>query len=93
MLVGDPVAFIVAETLDLAKDAAERITVDYEGLPALTATDQARSSSAPKLWADCANNECFFYTLGDKAAVDTAFARAHHVTKLKMVFNRITAAT
>jgi aerobic carbon-monoxide dehydrogenase large subunit len=93
MLVGDPVAFIVAETLNLAKDAAERIAVEYEALPALTATDQANAPNAPKLWADCANNECFFYTLGDKAAVDAAFARADHVTKLKLVFNRITAAT
>ena len=93
MLVGDPVAFIVAETVDLAKDAAERIVVDYEALPVLTATAEARGANAPKLWANCADNECFFYTIGDKAKVDAAFARAHHVTKLKMVFNRITAAT
>jgi carbon-monoxide dehydrogenase large subunit len=93
MLVGDPIAFIVAETVNLAKDAAERIAVDYEPLPAVTDTATAGAPSAPKLWADCANNECFFYTLGDKAAVDAAFARAYHVTKLRMVFNRITAAT
>src|ERR1700744_63702 len=93
MLVGDPVAFIVAETINIAKDAAERIVVDYEELPALTATEGANAPTAPKLWADCANNECFFYTVGDKAKVDAAFARAHHVTKLKLVFNRITAAT
>jgi carbon-monoxide dehydrogenase large subunit len=93
MLVGDPIAFIVADTVNLAKDAAERVEVEYEMLPALTDTALASSPSAPKLWSDCANNECFFYTLGDKAAVDAAFARAHHVTKLKMVFNRITAAT
>jgi carbon-monoxide dehydrogenase large subunit len=93
MLVGDPIAFIVAETVNLAKDAAERVEVDYEMLPALTDTASASSPSAPRLWSDCANNECFFYTLGDKAAVDAAFARAHHVTKLRMVFNRITAAT
>jgi carbon-monoxide dehydrogenase large subunit len=93
MLVGDPIAFVVAESVNLAKDAAERIAVDYEPLPALTDTASAGSPSAPKLWSDCANNECFFYTVGDKAAVDAAFARAHHVTKLKMVFNRITANT
>ncbi|HEX3972187.1 MAG TPA: xanthine dehydrogenase family protein molybdopterin-binding subunit [Stellaceae bacterium] len=93
MLVGDPIAFVVAESVNLAKDAAERIAVEYEMLPALTDTASASASSAPKLWSDCANNECFFYTAGDKAAVDAAFARAHHVTKLKMVFNRITANT
>ena len=93
MLVGDPVAFVVAESLDLAKDAAEKIAVDYEALPALTATDKARAPDAPKLWPGCPDNESFFYTIGDKAAVDAAFARAHHVTRLKVVFNRITAAT
>ena len=41
LMVGDPVAFVVAETVDLAKDAAERIVVDYEPLPSVTATDQA----------------------------------------------------
>ena len=93
MLVGDPVVFIVAETLDRAKDAAERVDIDYETLPAFTATDQARRPDAPQLWPDCPDNETFFYPIGDKAAVDAAFARAHHVTKLKVVFNRITAAT
>ncbi|HKT16800.1 MAG TPA: xanthine dehydrogenase family protein molybdopterin-binding subunit [Stellaceae bacterium] len=93
MLVGDPVAFIVAETVDLAKDAAERVLVDYDPLPALTAGEKARAPDAPKLWPSCPDNESFFYTLGDKAAVDAAFAKAHHVTRLKLVFNRITAAT
>jgi len=93
MLVGDPVAFIVAETGELAKDAAERIVVDYAPLPALTATDKAKAPDAPRLWPACPDNESFFYPIGDKAAVDAAFAKAHHVTRLKLVFNRITAAT
>jgi aerobic carbon-monoxide dehydrogenase large subunit len=93
MLVGDPVAFIVAESVDLAKDAAERIAVDYDPLPAVTATEQALLPDAPKLWAECPDNECFFFTLGDRRAVEAAFARAHHVSRLELVFNRITAAT
>jgi carbon-monoxide dehydrogenase large subunit len=93
MLVGDPVAFIVAETMDLAKDAAERIVVDYEALPSLTATDKLKEPGAPKLWPGCPDNESFYFTAGDKDKVDAAFATAHHVTKLKLVFNRITAAT
>jgi carbon-monoxide dehydrogenase large subunit len=93
MLVGDPVAFVVAESVDLAKDAAERIAVDYEPLPSITATEEARSPEAPKLWAECRDNECFFFSLGDKRAVEAAFAQAHHVSRLKLVFNRITAAT
>jgi carbon-monoxide dehydrogenase large subunit len=93
MLVGEPVAFVVAETVDLAKDAAERIAVEYEPLPAVTATEEALSPRAPKLWPECPDNECFFFASGDKRAVDAAFARAHHVTRLKLVFNRVTAAT
>jgi len=93
MLVGDPVAFVVAETVELAKDAAERIAVEYEPLPSVTATDQALAPGAPKLWDEMRDNECFFFTLGDKRAVEAAFAKAHHVTRQKLVFNRITAAT
>jgi aerobic carbon-monoxide dehydrogenase large subunit len=93
MLTGDPVAFVVAETIDLAKDAAERIIVDYEPLPSVTATEGALAPGAPKLWEECRDNECFFYTVGDKRAVEAGFAKAHHVTRVKLVFNRITAAT
>jgi carbon-monoxide dehydrogenase large subunit len=92
-LVGDPVAFIVAESLNLAKDAAERVAVEYDPLPAVTATEEALSPGAPKLWPECSDNECFFFTSGDKRAVEAAFARAHHVSRLKLVFNRVTAAT
>jgi carbon-monoxide dehydrogenase large subunit len=92
MLVGEPVAFVVAETVDLAKDAAERITVEYEPLPSVTATEEALSPEAPRLWPECRDNECFFFTLGDKRAVEAAFAKAHHVARLKLVFNRVTAA-
>ena len=93
MLVGDPVAFIVAESVALAKDAAERIAVEYEPLPSVTATEEATSKGAPVLWPEVGDNEVFFHTVGDKRAVDAAFAKAHHVTRLKLVFNRITAAT
>jgi carbon-monoxide dehydrogenase large subunit len=93
MLVGDPVAFVVAESVDLAKDAAERIAVEYEPLSSVAATEEALSPDAPKLWADCRDNECFFFTLGDKHAVDAGFSQADHVSRLKLVFNRVTAAT
>src|SRR6266436_8927588 len=84
MLVGDPVAFIVAECVDLAKDAAERITVEYEPLPSVTSTEETLSPAAPKLWAECRDNECFFFTLGDKSAVEAAFAQAYHTARADM---------
>ena len=82
MLVGDPVAFVVAENVDLAKDAAERVVVDYEPLPCVTATEEALSPNATKLWAECRDNECFFFTLGDKRAVEAAVTRSHRLTRL-----------
>ncbi len=93
MLVGEPVAFVVAESVDLAKDAVERIAVEYEPLPSVTATEEALSPEAPKLWPACQDNECFFFTLGNKRAVEAGFAKAHHVSRLKLVFNRVTATT
>src|SRR4029077_1768997 len=78
MLVGDPVGFVVAESVDLAKDAGERVAIDYEPLPSVTATEEALSTGAPKLWPECHDNECFFFTLGDRRAVEAAFAQADH---------------
>ena len=90
-MVGDAVAFVVAETLLQAKDAAELIEVDYEVLPSAATTETAMRPGAPVLWDDCPKNEAFFFTLGNKAAVDAAFARAHHVTKVSYTVNRISA--
>ena len=56
MLVGEPVAFVVAESLNLAKDAAERIAVEYEPIDSITATEQALLPDAPRLWTECADN-------------------------------------
>ncbi len=93
MLVGEPIAFVVAESVGLARDAAERIAVEYEPLPCVAATEEALLPDAPQLWAEAAGNECFFFTLGDKRAVEAGFTRAHHVSRLKLLFNRVTAAT
>ena len=73
--VGDPVAFVVAETRDQAMDAAELIEVDYEPLPAVTSTAEASEPGAPRVWDDCPDNIGFVQQIGDKAAVDAAFAQ------------------
>ena len=91
--VGDPVAFVVAETVAQALDAAEMIQVDFEELPAITSTEQAAKPGAVKVWDDAADNICFVELIGDKAATDAAFAKADHVVKQKFVINRVTAAT
>lgn len=93
MCVGDPVALVVAETLCQARDAAELIPVDYEPLPVLVTTNEARLPTSPTLHDECPDNECFFYAAGDREATDAAIAGAHHVTRMRMVINRITANT
>jgi carbon-monoxide dehydrogenase large subunit len=92
-MVGDPIAMVVAETVDAAKDAAERVAVVYEPLPALVDPTRARASGAPVLHDDCPDNESFFFAAGDAKAVEAAFAKAAHVTRLRLRINRVTANT
>jgi carbon-monoxide dehydrogenase large subunit len=90
--VGDCVAFVVAETVAQALDAAELIQVDFEPLPSVTSTAQAPQPGSPRVWEDCPDNICFVELIGDKAATDAAFARADRVVKHRFVINRVTAA-
>jgi len=87
--VGDQVAVVVAETQDQARDAAELVQVDYEPLPAVADGRLARAKGAPQLHEIAPDNTCYVWALGDKAAVDAAFAKAAHVTKLDFVNNRL----
>jgi carbon-monoxide dehydrogenase large subunit len=91
--VGDPVAFVVAETRAQAMDAAELIAVEYQPLPSVTATAAAHKPGAPRVWEDCPDNIGFVELIGDKAAVEAAFAKAAHVVKGNFTINRVTAAT
>ena len=89
--VGDAVALVVAETLNQARDAAELIEVDYDELPSVSDTVGATQPSAPQVWPNAANNICFDWERGDKAATDAAFAEADRVIKLELVNNRLVA--
>jgi carbon-monoxide dehydrogenase large subunit len=87
--VGDPVAFVVAETLAQAKDAAEAVMVDIEQLPAVTDAREATKAGAPLVFDDAPGNLCVDYLYGDTAKVAEAFASAAHVTRMRLVSNRI----
>jgi len=87
--VGDPVAYVVAESLAEAKDAAEKIDAVYAPLPSVVLTADAVKPGAPAVWAECPDNISNVFELGDKAAVDAAFAKAHHVTRQRFVITRI----
>ena len=90
--VGDPVAAVVAETLDQARDAAELIAVDYQPLPAIADTARAPESGSPQVWEQAARNICIDWEAGDRQATDAAFERADHVVSIDLVNNRLVAA-
>jgi carbon-monoxide dehydrogenase large subunit len=88
--VGDRVAFVVAETLTQARDAAELVEVDYEALPAVVELEDAAKDGALKVWEDCPQgNVGFRLMFGNKEATDAAFAQAKHVVKLRVENNRL----
>ncbi|MCC6473544.1 MAG: xanthine dehydrogenase family protein molybdopterin-binding subunit [Burkholderiales bacterium] len=88
--IGEPVAMVVAESAHAARDAAERVEVDYEALPAVAMASEALQPGAPLVWDECAGNLSVDGEVGDEAAVATAFAKAAHVTRLSTWIQRVT---
>ena len=88
--VGDPVAAVIAESLAAALDGAELVEVDYEVLPAVTATREAAEDGAPVVWEDRPTNVCIDAEFGDRAATEAAFAKADHVVSFSTIVNRVT---
>jgi aerobic carbon-monoxide dehydrogenase large subunit len=91
--VGERVAVVIAATEAIARDAAELVAVDYEILPAAVTVEAAVRSGAPLVHDGIPNNISFTMRLGNGDAADAAFARAHHVTRLLLYNNRLTAVT
>jgi carbon-monoxide dehydrogenase large subunit len=87
--VGDHVAVVIADTLTAARDAAELVAVEYEALPASVDTATTQNPGKPQIHAEAPNNTVYQWHLGDKAAVDAAFAGAQHVTKIDLINNRL----
>jgi len=89
--VGDRVAFVVAETLAEARNAAELVAVDYELLPVVINMEDAVKPGAPAVWNEAPNNVAVALMMGNKEATDAAFAKAKHVVSVKLVNNRVNA--
>ena len=89
---GEPVAFVVAETAQLAWDAAELVEVEYEPLPCVVEAADALREGAPLVWDDVPGNLAFRFQKGDRAAVAAAMAGAAHVVELELVNNRVIVA-
>ncbi len=87
--VGDPVAVVIAETKQQAKDAAELLEIDYTDLPAAANMTAALAAGAPTVHDDVAGNICYDWQIGDKDVVDGVFAKAHKVVRLDLTNNRL----
>ncbi|MBV9566407.1 MAG: xanthine dehydrogenase family protein molybdopterin-binding subunit [Bradyrhizobium sp.] len=90
--VGDAVAFVVADTIDHARDAVEAIEIKWTTLPAVTGALNAIKPGAPQVWPDKPGNILFDVPIGDKKATDEAFARAHAVAEISIVNPRVVAS-
>ncbi len=87
--VGDAVAFVVAETIEQARDAVEALKIDWQPLPSVVGVKNAIQKNAPQVWADQPGNVLFDVSIGDKKAVDAAFAKAHAVAEIAIVNPRV----
>ncbi len=87
--VGDHVAVVIADTLDQARDALEKINVEYAVLPANVATANATQPGAPVVHEVAPDNAVYRWAIGDEGATQAAFAKAAHVTKIDLVNNRL----
>lgn len=91
--VGDPVAFVVADSVESARDAAEAVVVDYEPLAPAVAVADAVGSGAPLIWPEASDNIAFQFNRGDIGPVEAAIAGAAHVVECELVNNRVVAAS
>src|SRR5215470_4162263 len=90
--VGDPVALVVAESVEQAMDAVDLLRIDYEPLPAVASAADALRAGAPSVWDEAADNVAFVWESGNRDAVARAFEGAAHVTRLDFVITRVAAA-
>src|SRR5215467_14103888 len=87
--VGNPVAIVVAETKNEARDAAELVQVEYQELPAVVDPAATQAPGAPQIHAEAPGNTIYQWSLGDKDAVDRAFAGAAHRADIDLINNRL----
>jgi carbon-monoxide dehydrogenase large subunit len=87
---GEAVAVVVADSLAIAKDAAERVLVNFEPLPAVADTVKAAAPDAPRLWDEASSNVCIDASVGDDVATQAAFKQAAHVVRFQSWIQRVT---
>ncbi len=87
--VGDPVCFVVADSVEIAREAAERIEIDYEPMPSVIHGRTALAEGAPALWDEAPGNLVYRVQRGDHAAVAEAMKKAAHIVEVDVTNNRV----
>ena len=87
--VGEAVAFVVADTLNQARDAAEAIAIEWDGLPAVTGIEAALAEGAPLVWDERPGNVAFEAEQGDRDKTEKAFAKAARTVSITVENNRL----
>ena len=87
--IGNPVAFVVAETVTQARDGAELVDIDYEELPSITDTKRATGAGVPQVWDGAPNNVGIKWQLGNQEGTDAAFENAEHIVRVELINNRV----
>ena len=91
--VGEPIAFVVADSDEAARSAAEAVVVDYDPLTPVIAITEIVQPGAPSIWPEAGNNVAFEYRRGDQAAAEAAIGSAPHVVECEIVNNRVVATS
>jgi carbon-monoxide dehydrogenase large subunit len=91
--VGEPVAFVVAESVEAARDAVEAVVVEYEPLMPVVSLADAVQAGRPQIWQDAPDNIAFEFRRGETAPVEAAIRDAAHVVECELVNNRVVAAS
>ena len=89
--LGEPVAFVVADSVSAAREAAESIEVDFAPLPCVAGTAAAVEPGAPQLWDQAPGNVSLRWEMGDRDACAAAFETAARVVRLELINNRVAA--
>jgi aerobic carbon-monoxide dehydrogenase large subunit len=91
--VGEPIAFLVAESVEAARDAAEAVVVNYEPLAPVVSLPDAVQAGSPLIWPEAPNNIAFEFGRGERATVEAVVRDAAHVVECELVNNRVVAAS
>ncbi len=87
--VGDPIAIVIAESIEKAKNAADLIFADIEEIPSVASCGEAIKDNSPQVWENTKNNLCFDWEMGDKDKTDEAFKNSHSIVEIELINNRI----